>query len=253
MSTSRGLPKNNGSASPIVVAATFKILVLGNSDVGKSSLIQKYTTGRVTKSLLPTVGIDFTDVIIAVRGTKVKLRIWDTAGQERFRTFTRQFFRGTQGILLVYDVTSMASFQTLLMWMQTIKEAGLEGISTVIVGNKVDLEERRQVPKETGEKLAARHAYLYIETSAKTGHQVKKAFYELAEVLIHSHGIFQPGREASAIHRRIERGNTSWSSADFSDDEWDQRWNTGPSSTHTNNSFVLDDSQDKPTPKCCRP
>ncbi|XP_064388036.1 ras-related protein Rab-10-like [Halichondria panicea] len=187
------------SDTEVVVAATFKVLVLGNTSVGKSTLIRLYSSGgEHPGKMLPTVGVDFTDVIVNVRGTKVKLRIWDTAGQERFHTFTKQFFRGAHGIILVYDITSLESFQTLLKWIQTIHDTGLSGVSMVIVGNKSDLRESRKVPKSQGEHLAKRQCQVYVEASASTGSNVKLVFYKMAEALIHSHNIFQPGQEATS-------------------------------------------------------
>lgn len=186
------------SGSEPVVAATFKILVLGDSNVGKSSLIKSYFKGAKLKDILPTIGIDFTDMILSVRGTKVRLRVWDTAGQEKFHTFTKQFFRGTQGVLLVYDITNMASFQRLHKWNSTLMEAGLTDISIIVVGNKADLEDLRIVPKETAQQFAIQKCKTQsIETSVHSGHHVCKTFHMLAEQLIFKHGIFQPGREAS--------------------------------------------------------
>lgn len=186
------------SAPEVVVAVTFKVLVLGDSFVGKTSVISYFDSGDTPMQLLPTIGMDFTDVVISVRGTRAKLRIWDTAGQERFFTFTKQFFRGTQGILLVYDITEPQSFHTLHRWIRAITDVGLTNVSIVIVGNKCDLK-TREVPKENAVKLAERYGHAYVETSAKTGKNIKKAFYKLAESLIHNYGIFQPGHEADAI------------------------------------------------------
>ncbi|CAI8033615.1 Ras-related protein Rab-15 [Geodia barretti] len=150
--------------------------------------------------------MDFTDVVVTVSGTRVRLRVWDTAGQERFFTFTKQFFRGTQGIILMYDITSMASYQTLMKWLQTIHQMGMESVVTVMVGNKVDLEGKREVPLQTASKLASRKGFEYIETSAVSGKNVHTSFYKLAESLIFSRGIFLPGEEVEA---RMQGGLTS--------------------------------------------
>lgn len=223
-----------------VVAATFKILVLGDSNVGKSSLIKSCSTNQRPKNLMPTVGVDFTDVVVSVRGTKIKLRVWDTAGQEKFYTFTKQFFRGAQGVLLVYDITNMDSFRRLQKWNGTLMEAGLTDIGIMVVGNKADLEDLRVVPKEMLEQFAIHnHRTQSIETSVHSGTNVKRAFYLLAEHLIFSHGIFQPGREATTT-----------------EDSFGALYHTGVGLTpRTSDSFSLNDSSKtkeySDRKKCC--
>ena len=137
--------------------------------------------------------------------------------------------------MLVYDITSMESFETLMRWMQTIKDVGLGHISLVIVGNKLDLAESRMVPRSNGERVANKYNHPYIETSAASGKNVKKAFHQLAESLIHSHGIFQPGQEAA---------NLSCDSNDII--------RTSPVRQDVNDdSFVLDSSNHKKV-NCCK-
>eukprot|EP00731_Ephydatia_muelleri_P017747 Em0010g845a len=183
-----------GAKKEVVVSATFKVLVLGDSSVGKTSVISRYATGDVPLRLIATIGMDFSDIVVSAGGTKVKLRVWDTAGQEKFHTFTKQFFRGTQGILLVYDVTKMDTFHTLKRWVCTIYESGLEKAKTVMLGNKADLQDLRQVPRRMAEELAQQYGFDYLETSCVSGLNIKEAFRTLAEKLVVQYEIFLPGQ-----------------------------------------------------------
>ncbi|XP_019858588.1 PREDICTED: ras-related protein RABD2a-like [Amphimedon queenslandica] len=185
--------------SEVPVTHTFKILVLGDSGVGKTSLIKYYTDGEASKSILSTIGIDYSDINVTVRGITVKLRVWDTAGQERFHTFTKQFFRGTQAVILVYDTTSLKSFQTLSVWIKMLSDFGLTDLDAVIVGNKSDLPESA-VPDDLAKALATNISCDHILTSTVTGSNVKKTFFKIGEALIHSHNIFAPGLEAAAAY-----------------------------------------------------
>lgn len=187
-----GTPPN--AKKEVAVSATFKVLVLGDSSVGKTSVISRYATGNAPLRLIATIGMDYNDVVVSAGGTKIKLRVWDTAGQEKFHTFTKQFFRGTQGILLVYDVTKMDTFRTLKRWISTIYESGLEKAKTVMLGNKADLEDIRQVPRAMAEELAQKYGFDYLETSCVTNMNIKEAFKTLAGKLVIQYEIFLPGQ-----------------------------------------------------------
>lgn len=163
---------------------SYKVLLIGESGVGKTSLIKSYSKPNeaFTPSLLSTVGIDFANVITIVDGVRVRLQIWDTAGQERFRTLTSLHFRGTKGILLVYDITNIGSFDQLQYWVNAMNKHDLMYEEVVIVGNKSDFEKHRwQVDTQAGQEFARQLGLKFYETSAKTKENVQEVFEELAK------------------------------------------------------------------------
>jgi len=170
------------NAQPINV----KLLLIGNSSVGKSSLLLRFSD----EQWLPedessaTIGVDFRVHKMDIKGKKVKLSIWDTAGQERFRTITSSYYRGAQGIILVYDVANRESFEALPRWYSELETYVSSSVVKILVGNKVDKEFSRQVPSDEAEKFAARMNSLFIETSAKTSVGVKDVFQEVVEKIM---------------------------------------------------------------------
>ncbi|XP_064645774.1 ras-related protein Rab-13-like [Lineus longissimus] len=165
----------------------YKVLLIGESKVGKTSLIRCLMGDNFNSSLMSTYGIDFVKKIFEIDGARVMLEIWDTAGQERFRTITKFHFRGTRGLLIVYDITQKSSFDKLTYWMQSIdKEIDAdEPPPKLIIGNKSDLEEMRQVPYVSGEQIARENFERgFEETSAKENKNVHQVFERLAEILV---------------------------------------------------------------------
>ncbi|KAJ6558128.1 ras family-domain-containing protein [Mycena capillaripes] len=160
-----------------------KLLLIGNSSVGKSSLLLRFSD----EQWLPedessaTIGVDFRVHKMEVKGKKVKLSIWDTAGQERFRTITSSYYRGAQGIILVYDVSNRESFDALPRWFSELETYVSDKVVKILVGNKVDKEFSRQVPTSEAQAFATRMNSLFVETSAKTSVGVKEAFTEVVE------------------------------------------------------------------------
>jgi small GTP-binding protein len=125
--------------------ATFKLVLLGHTGVGKTSLLAKYTSGQFNYSLMTTIGLDFKDKVVNVDGIPIRMRIWDTAGQERFETLTVQYLRGAQGVILVFDLTSEHTYDRLLKWLDETINILYQDIPVVVVGNKIDLEDKRCV------------------------------------------------------------------------------------------------------------
>jgi len=158
----------------------FKLLLIGDSGVGKTSLLFRFADDKFNNSFISTIGIDFKIRTIEVDGKKIKLQIWDTAGQERFRTITTAYYRGAMGILLVYDITNEKSFENIKNWMRNIEEHSSSDVQRMIVANKCDMDDRRQVSRDRGEGLAIEHACKFMETSAKANLNVENAFYTLA-------------------------------------------------------------------------
>ncbi len=157
-----------------------KLLLIGDSGVGKSCLLLRFCDDAWTPSFITTIGIDFKIRTIELDGKRIKLQIWDTAGQERFRTITTAYYRGAMGILLVFDVTDQKSFENVRTWHANIEQHASEGVSKILIGNKSDWEEKRAVSTEQGEELARELGIPYIETSAKSNANVEEAFFNLA-------------------------------------------------------------------------
>jgi len=160
---------------------TLKMLLVGDSGVGKSCLLLRFSDGTFTHSFMPTIGIDFKVRTIAIDGKDIKLQLWDTAGQERFRTITAAYYRGGHGVVLVYDVTDQNSFNHVKTWMKSIETHASQGVNKILVGNKADMNDKRVVSTEQGKELAERYGIEFYETSAKTGLNVEEMFMLLAK------------------------------------------------------------------------
>ncbi|SPQ96301.1 Ras family [Plasmodiophora brassicae] len=165
----------------------FKLLLVGDSGVGKTNILLSFTGHSFETDIKSTIGVDLKLKILKLRNKTIKLTLWDTAGQERFRTLTSAYYRGAQGIVLVYDVTRRQTFQNIQEW---IKEVDLytttDSIVKMLVGNKIDLEGERQVSKEDGRQFAKENGMLFIETSARTNVGVANAFEELVLKILDS-------------------------------------------------------------------
>ena len=158
----------------------YKIMVLGESKVGKTSLIKRYTKDQFGGVYLTTVGMDFQDKIIEIEDKKVRLQVWDTAGQERFRNVTKSYFQSSHGLLVVYDITDRESFDKINFWMENIKNNAPENAKLILVGNKCDLANERKVTIEDGENKARNYNIKFFESSAKDGTNVNELFFYLA-------------------------------------------------------------------------
>ncbi|XP_053560407.1 ras-related protein Rab-13 [Bombina bombina] len=162
----------------------FKLLLIGDSGVGKTCLIVRFSEDSFNSTYISTIGIDFKIRTTEIQGKKIKLQVWDTAGQERFKTITTAYYRGAMGIILVYDITDERSFENIQNWMKSIKENAAAGVERMLLGNKCDIESKRKVPKERGEKLAKEHNIRFFETSAKSSLNVDEAFNTLASDIL---------------------------------------------------------------------
>ena len=167
---------------------TFKIIVLGDSFVGKSCLTLKAVKGVMDKNYKSTVGFEFLDYSVKLENYNVKLQIWDTCGQETYRSLISSFYHSSSLAILVYSIDSLKSFEDLEMWLNEIKTKGNQDIQIILVGNKSDLEEKRQVTKEmTNEFCENNNIKVFLETSAKKGTNVKNVFLEAAKLLLEHH------------------------------------------------------------------
>lgn len=166
-----------------------KLLLLGDSGVGKSALMMRFADDSFKRSFMSTVGIDFKMKNITIDGKRVKVQIWDTAGQERFRTITKTYYRGAHGYILVYDVTNEESFGHVKYWLGEIKKNGNENVYKMIVGNKADLSEKRAISFEEGKAFANEVNIPFIETSAKDGLNVEDLFMKMTRSYLSSSSI----------------------------------------------------------------
>ena len=155
-----------------------KIMVLGESMVGKTSLITRYTNDKFGGRYLCTVGIDFQKKKIEKNNKKVLLQIWDTAGQERFRNVTKNYFQTSQGFVLAYDINNKESFEKVQYWIEEIKSNSEENIKCILIGTKCDLD-KREVSEEEGKELGDKYGYQFLETSAKENININETFENL--------------------------------------------------------------------------
>ncbi|XP_018044903.1 PREDICTED: ras-related protein Rab-37 [Atta colombica] len=161
-----------------------KTILLGDSGVGKTSLLVQFDTGRFQLgNFAATVGIGFTNKVVTVDDTPIKLQIWDTAGQERFRSVTHAYYRDAHALLLLYDVTNKTSYDNIRAWLSEIREHANEDVVIMLLGNKSDCGTERAVKREDGERLAQEYKVPFMETSAKTGLNVELAFLAVAREL----------------------------------------------------------------------
>ncbi|KAI8090547.1 GTP-binding protein ypt1 [Thamnidium elegans] len=159
----------------------FKLLLIGDSGVGKSCLLLRFADDTYTESYISTIGVDFKIRTIELEGKTVKLQIWDTAGQERFRTITSSYYRGAHGIIVVYDVTDADSFNNVKQWLQEIDRYAAEGVNKLLVGNKSDLVDKKVVDLEQAQEFVDGLSIPLLETSAKDATNVEQAFLTMAK------------------------------------------------------------------------
>ncbi|XP_013187825.1 ras-related protein Rab-3 isoform X1 [Amyelois transitella] len=161
----------------------FKLLIIGNSSVGKTSFLFRYADDSFTSAFVSTVGIDFKVKTVFRHDKRVKLQIWDTAGQERYRTITTAYYRGAMGFILMYDITNEESFNSVQDWVTQIKTYSWDNAQVILVGNKCDMEEERVVSSERGRQLAEQLGVEFYETSAKENINVKAVFERLVDII----------------------------------------------------------------------
>ncbi|XP_005093959.1 ras-related protein Rab-35 isoform X2 [Aplysia californica] len=163
----------------------FKLLIIGDSGVGKSSLLLRFADNVFSGTYITTIGVDFKIRTIDVNGERVKLQIWDTAGQERFRTITSTYYRGTHGVLVVYDVTSGESFANVQRWLHEIDQ-NCDVVNRILVGNKDDDPDRKVVLTQDAERFAERMQIQLFETSAKENKNVEEMFMAITKLVLES-------------------------------------------------------------------
>ncbi|TPX49179.1 hypothetical protein SeMB42_g02707 [Synchytrium endobioticum] len=185
--------------------ATFKLLLIGDSGTGKSSLLLRFTddTWLQPDEVSATIGVDFKVKMVEVDGKRFKLTIWDTAGQERFRTLTSSYYRGAQGVVLVYDVSNRATFEHLQLWFTELETySSSRDVVKMIVGNKSDKESggSREVSRREGEAFAKRMGTLFVEASAKTKSGVREVFVDVVRAIIDTPSLWAKQQSGSRVN-----------------------------------------------------
>ena len=159
----------------------FKVLIIGDSSVGKSNILLRFSENVFHDTFLPTIGVDFKIKNLTVNNKSVKLNIWDTAGQERFKTITSAYYKGSHGVVIVYDITDKEGFNNILSWLAEAKKHAGPNVSRVLVGNKCDLQQERKVTWQEGKDLADREGMAFFETSAKARINIHEVFEQLSD------------------------------------------------------------------------
>ncbi len=154
----------------------FKLVLVGDSGVGKSNILKKYTTDKFDLESKSTIGVEFATKSVEISGKEIKAQIWDTAGQERYRAITSAYYRGALGIILVYDITNKSSFKNISRWFKELKDHADNNALIILVGNKLDLNHLRVVSQIEGKEYAEKNGMLFIETSAFDATNINHAF-----------------------------------------------------------------------------
>lgn len=190
----------------------FKLIIIGDSGIGKSCLLNRFADDTYTDAHISTIGVDFKIRTLEVDCKILKLQIWDTAGQERFRTITSSYYRGAHGIMLVFDITNPESFDNLNQWLKEVDNYAKEDARKILVGTKSDLADKRKVAYADAVEYAKLHGMDYVETSAKTALNVDLVFIDLA-------GSLKQAYKGSVVMKHnqpevfIPRFDTKWSSS----------------------------------------
>ncbi len=166
----------------------YKILLLGDSSVGKTCFLMRYTDNTFQEIHMSTIGLDYKLKNVQLDdGKMVKIQIWDTAGQDRFRSITKNYYKGAHGIILIYDITNQKTFENVKNWINQIKEEVSNKVTIILVGNKIDDEDHRVVSTEEGEKMAKEFGLMFFECSAKSGVNIDSTFNELVKKTVENY------------------------------------------------------------------
>lgn len=189
----------------------FKMLIIGDSGVGKSSLLLRFCDDEFNEKQASTIGVDFKTKFMQVRGKKLKLALWDTAGQERFRTLTSSYYRGAQGIILCYDCSQRNTFEHVKYWQEEVRKYSTnQDAILMLIANKVDLP-NPEVSAQEGEEFAFANSMMFIETSAKTRQGIKQAFEEVIFKILDTPSLIQSTQPSGARQVQAQSGQASQS------------------------------------------
>ncbi|XP_072233900.1 ras-related protein Rab-19-like [Leuresthes tenuis] len=187
----------------------FKIILIGDSNVGKTCVVQNFKSGVFSEKQQNTIGVDFTVRTLDIEGKKVKMQVWDTAGQERFRTITQSYYRSAHGAMIAYDITRHSTFDSVTHWIKEVELYGAANVVLALIGNKCDLEQDRQVQFQEACNLAEERGILAaLETSAKESQNVEEAFMLMARELLSRNGLHIQQGDSDSTPRILLRANS---------------------------------------------
>ena len=186
-----------------------KIMIIGDSNVGKTSIIKRFCKNEFSPSFISSIGIDYESKYINIDKKVINLQLWDTAGQERYRVLARNYYKQSDAFMIVYDITSRGTFNSINNWIEQIKENASNSVKYSLLGNKCDLEEMRQVQKDEGYELAKRNDVEFYETSAQKGKNIEKAFINLAKKILSDNNFRSESECSSSISKKLNKNNNN--------------------------------------------
>ena len=186
----------------------YKVLLLGDTTVGKTCFLLKYTDKTFQEVHMSTIGLDYRLKSMKLKsGKNVKLQIWDTAGQDRFRAITKNYYKSANGIILIYDVTSLVTYENVKAWISQIREEAPPNVVIFIAGNKIDMEEERKVNTEDGKRLADEYGFPFYETSAKEDININETFEDLVESIDKVYSSLETNNGGGQFKNKIYNGH----------------------------------------------
>ena len=159
----------------------FRYIIVGDINVGKSCIMLQFSSNQFREEHELTIGVEFAIKFLEIKNKNIKIQVWDTAGEEAFQSITKSYYRNAIGALLVYDITKKSSFEHLQKWLDSVKENSTKNIKIILIGNKIDLEDKREVTFQEGEEFAKKNDLFFLETSAKNFINIKESFNKLTE------------------------------------------------------------------------
>ena len=165
------------------IKLTIRLLLLGDSSVGKTSILNKYIANKFIENNIATLGVEYMDKTVDYNNFKIKLQIWDTSGEEKYRSITKSYYKNAEGLLVIFDITNEESFNHVKNWINEAKDNNSD-IKIILVGNKLDFENERKVAKDRAIKFAENNSLQYFETSAKSGKNIHKSFKAMIDLIL---------------------------------------------------------------------
>ncbi len=189
----------------------FKLVLIGDTCVGKSCILVRFSDDIFDDNYVTTIGVDFRFKTMVVKNKVVKIQIWDTAGQERYKAITRAYYKGAKGAFIVYDITRKETFDDIDKWRNELVSSCNKEVTVMLIGNKCDLEDQREITKEQGEEKAKSFGFSFIETSALSGENLEKGFEMLIKEIYQKYKVEQRGSDAMDIDggEEIKIGKTN--------------------------------------------
>jgi small GTP-binding protein len=178
------MARTSSSAEAVEPDLVVKIIIVGDSGVGKTNIISQFARKKFNPGSKTTIGVEFVSKTFEVHGKVVRAQIWDTAGQERYRSVASAYYKGASGAIVVYDITSSTSFASVGRWLEEVRQTADDGVLITLIGNKADLADSRSVTTEDGSKYAERNSLLFMEASALSGDNVNECFQELVAEIV---------------------------------------------------------------------